>query len=81
MAVVIITALTVDKLGIIYGLTNVIFVLIFSWMSWKLMRESNIRLALPIYLFSLLYLAVSFGSIMIDGMIAWMDFGLTNVLP
>ena len=81
MAVVVITTLTVDSLGIIYGLTNVIFVIIFSWMSWKLMRETNIRLALPIYLFSLLYLALSFGSIMIDGMIEWMDFGLTNVLP
>ena len=59
----------VRPLSFIFGIVGGVGTIIFSLMSWKLMISEGIAKAKKVYLFSLLYLAVLFIVIMIDGLI------------
>ena len=58
----------VDQLQFIYGIT-LVFNLVFIGFAWILLKQKNISLALPTYLFSLAYLAGIFLSIAIESLI------------
>ena len=59
----------VHSLSFIFGITGGVGTIIFSLMSWELMLSDGIAKAKKVYLFSLLYLAILFIAIMIDGLI------------
>jgi protoheme IX farnesyltransferase len=59
----------VHPLSFIFGIVGGVGTIIFSLMSWELMISEGISKAKKVYLFSLLYLAILFIVIMIDGLI------------
>ena len=64
-----ITIYYVPSLSFIFGIVGITGTLIFSLMSWQMLTSNGISKAKPTYLFSLLYLALVFLSIMIDSLI------------
>ena len=65
----IISWLLVEQLHFIYGMTSLFFNLGFIGFAWRLLKQKNISLALPTYLFSLAYLAGIFLAIAIESLI------------
>tara|TARA_Y100000817_G_scaffold66325_2_gene50168 strand:- start:1387 stop:2256 length:870 start_codon:yes stop_codon:yes gene_type:complete len=59
----------VDQLGPIYGITTLLVNLGFIVFAWKLLKDKEISLALPTYLFSLAYLAAIFLAISLESLI------------
>ena len=59
----------VDQLGPIYGITTLLVNLGFMVFAWKLLKDKEISLALPTYLFSLAYLAAIFLAISLESLI------------
>ena len=59
----------VHSLSFVFGIVGGVGTIIFSLMSWELMISEGIVKAKKVYLFSLLYLAILFIAIMIDGVI------------
>jgi protoheme IX farnesyltransferase len=58
-----------DKLGVIYGAFSIILSIGFIYMAWKLRKASDINLAMPTYLFSMLYLALLFVAMVLESLI------------
>ena len=59
----------VPTLSYIFGLVGGLGTIIFSFMSWQLLVSEGISKAKRVYLFSLLYLALLFLAILIEGLI------------
>lgn len=70
LALMIITVLMTDQLGIIYGVCSISLTAVFMWMAWRLMREEGIGRAKSTYLFSLAYLTLIFLTIMVDASVS-----------
>ena len=60
---------TLGSVGIIYLTTAFVLGSGLLWLGWRLLRDGGIRAARRLYLYSLLYLALLFGSIMTDTML------------
>jgi len=50
----------VEELSIIFGIFSVVLCAGFIWSTWLLRRRDNIKLAMPIYLYSMAFLALLF---------------------
>ncbi|MDP6049595.1 MAG: heme o synthase [SAR202 cluster bacterium] len=50
----------VEELSIIFGISSVLLCAGFIWSTWLLKRRDNIELAMPIYLYSMAFLALLF---------------------
>ena len=50
----------VEELSIIFGIFSVVLCAGFIWSTWLLKRRDNIKLAMPIYLYSMAFLALLF---------------------
>ena len=58
------------EVGLIYLIFAAPLGLVLLWLSWRLWRSSGDRGAKPLYLYSLLYLALLFAGVMIDSSVA-----------
>ena len=70
----IVSILLSDKLDVIYGLISILLSCGFIFMAWKLRKASNIKLAMPTYLFSMLYLALLFMAMVLESLITYENF-------
>jgi len=69
LALIVVSTYFIPALSILFGIVGTISTLTFSFMAWQLMSSEGIVKAKKIYLFSLLYLALIFVIIMIDGLV------------
>ena len=69
LALIVVSTYFIPALSILFGIVGTISTLTFSFMAWQLMSSEGIAKAKKIYLFSLLYLALIFVIIMIDGLV------------
>ena len=68
LALIIASTYFTSPLSILFGVVGTISTLTFSFMAWQLISSEGITKAKKVYLFSLLYLALIFVIIMIDGL-------------
>ena len=68
LALIIASTYFISALSILFGVVGTISTLTFSFMAWQLISSEGIIKAKSVYLFSLLYLALIFVIIMIDGL-------------
>ncbi|MBI14908.1 MAG: protoheme IX farnesyltransferase [Chloroflexi bacterium] len=68
LALIIASTYFISALSILFGVVGTISTLTFSFMAWQLISSEGITKAKKVYLFSLLYLALIFVIIMIDGL-------------
>ena len=68
LALIIASTYFTSALSILFGVVGTISTLTFSFMAWQLISSEGIIKAKSVYLFSLLYLALIFVIIMIDGL-------------
>ena len=59
------------EVGLVYLIFAAPLGLVLLWLSWRLWRSSGDRGAKPLYLYSLLYLALLFVGVMIDALVAF----------
>ena len=71
----VVSVLLSDKLDIIYGSTSIVLSIGFIYMAWKLRKASDINLAMPTYLFSMLYLALLFVAMVLESLITYQFIG------
>ena len=57
---------TVQAVGWLYFAFAAILGLLFIYMAWRLLRDDGVRRARQVYLYSLLYLILLFGALMVD---------------
>ena len=69
LALIIASTYFTSALSILFGVVGTISTLTFSFMAWQLISSEGITKAKKVYLFSLLYLALIFVIIMIDGLV------------
>ena len=67
----VIAVLLSDKLDIIYGSSSILLSIGFIFMAWKLRKATDINLAMPTYLFSMLYLALLFVAMVLESLISY----------
>jgi heme O synthase-like polyprenyltransferase len=67
----VIAVLLSDKLDIIYGSSSIFLSIGFIFMAWKLRKATDINLAMPTYLFSMLYLALLFVAMVLESLISY----------
>ena len=67
----VISVLLSDKLDIIYGSSSILLSIGFIYMAWKLRKATDINLAMPTYLFSMLYLALLFVAMVLESLISY----------
>ncbi|MEC7836153.1 MAG: heme o synthase [Chloroflexota bacterium] len=61
----------VDELGIIFAVSSLILSVGFIWVTWVMKRREDIDLAMPIYLYSMAYLALLFVIMVVESFISW----------
>ena len=59
------------EVGLVYLIFAAPLGIVLLWLSWRLWRSSGDRGAKPLYLYSLLYLALLFVGVMIDALVAF----------
>jgi len=69
LALIFVSTYFTSALSMLFGVVGTISTLTFSFMAWQLMSSEGITKAKAVYLFSLLYLALIFVIIMIDGLV------------
>jgi heme O synthase-like polyprenyltransferase len=60
----------VDELGIVFAISSLILSAGFIWVTWIMKRREDIDLAMPIYLYSMAYLALLFVIMVVESFIS-----------
>ena len=60
----------VDELGIVFGISSLVLSAGFIWVTWLMKRRQDINLAMPIYLYSMAYLALLFVIMVVESFIS-----------
>ncbi len=62
---------TVQAVGWFYFFMALLLGAIFVYLAWRLMHEGDVRRARRLYFYSLLYLALLFGAVMVDSAVTF----------
>ena len=60
----------VDELGIVFAISSLVLSAGFIWVTWLMKRRQDINLAMPIYLYSMAYLALLFVIMVVESFIS-----------